>query len=691
MSAGTCAASQLLPGLSIKVGSPGTPPRGWHHEYRVDGGVPQGPELAVSYSYGVGAGARRTLEVDITNASDRVGHYVLFIGNNGQSRAIAPGAGYRLTATVQSLEGHVPVVVGFHLWGANETYLTETASTVKLVDGAAEVTLSHSYIAGNPVRPKGTSPTVPTALTPRIGVYGIPARSHQRFRIHAVSLIETPPPSGVKVMPLAYVAPEVAPGKILKLTVPLELHPMIERLVPTISLVDVAGRTVRRFVKRVPDDGPGLAFSLMAWGPAIDPWQFRMPADVPQGRYSLRYGLVSVDADGHEGDARPLVAGDGVTSHSGNSYEIGHLTVTRSAGVSVGQHFHRIPGSSENGPVLVPYHFVRSLNNDRVGAVQWWTGEKTLCEARTPGRCAGTSDEDWRAFDIWAEYHAAAGEKRILLTFSGSPTWASARPKEASPYCDACGFTAEPALRYMPAYRQMVADTVARYQDRLMGVECWNEPYFDDAGRPRPSSYFTGSPTALADVCKAIYLATRSVDAAIPVFCPQAPSPEGMANVLLARTSQGEPIHQFCDVIGAHAYNAVGADKFGRDYGSVRIADAVRVMRETADRLKLNKPLAITEWGIDKTFSLIAPRSGTFAAMTPKERGEMVYQTLATLQELGVGWIGLYSYDSDLQGLWQGIDPVTRQPRYDTTQAEWSSAAVRDLGRPMPSRARAAP
>ena len=522
------------------------------------------------------------------------------------------------------------------------------------------------------------------ALTPRLGLYDIPARSHRRLRVRLVSLFETAPPSAIKVMPLRHSTPEVAPGKVLKLTVPLELRPMPEQLVPAVSLVDAAGRTLRRFVKRVPGDGPPLGVGATTWGAAIDPWQLRMPSDLPHGRYSLRYELLSIDAQGQAVRAVPLIPGDGVTAHADNVYEIGHLQVAASAGLLVGQHFHRIPGSSEDGELLVPHHFVRSLNNDKVGAVQWWTGQKTLCEAHTPGRCADKSDEDWRAFDVWAARHAQAGEKRVLLTFSGSPTWASARPHEASPYCDACGFSAEPAARYMAAYQQMVAHTVARYRDRLMGVECWNEPYFDDTGAPRPSSYFSGSPTALADVCKAIYVATRSVDPSIPVFCPQAPSPEGMANVLLAKTSQGEPIHRFCDVIGAHAYNHVGADTLGRDYGPARIADAVRTMRETARRLKIDKPLAITEWGIDKAFVLATPRSGTFAAMGSKERGEMICQTLATLQELGVEWIGLYSYDSDLEGLWQGVDPVTRRPRYDTVQAEEMAAALRDFGRDLP-------
>lgn len=482
---------------------------------------------------------------------------------------------------------------------------------------------------------------------------------------------------GVKVRQLVHPSLGVAPGNVLKLTVLLDMQSVGIPLVPTISLVDAAGRTVRQFVKRVPQDGPAFPVGPTPRGHAIDPWQFRMPLDVPPDRYALRYELWEVQSA--VGINRTNVAG-----RAGNAYEIGHLTVKPSAGLSVGQHFHRIPGSSENGPVMVPYHFVRSLNNDRVGAVQWWTGEQTLCEAKTPGLCSNKANQDWRAFDAWADYHAKAREKRILLTFSGSPRWASARPMEASGYCDACGFTAEPAPQYMPAYRQMVTETVARYRDRLMGVECWNEPYFDDAGKPRPSSYFTGSPTALADVCKAIYLAAKSVDTSIPVFCPQAPSPEGMANVLSARTSQAEPIHRFCDVIGAHAYNAVGADTLGRDYGSSRIADAVRVMRETARRMKLDKPLAITEWGIDKDFALIAPRSGSFAAMSSQDRGEMIYQTLATLQELGVGWVGLYSYDNDHQGLWQGMDPVTRRPRYDATQAQRQAAAVRDVGRPLP-------
>jgi hypothetical protein len=361
--------------------------------------------------------------------------------------------------------------------------------------------------------------------------------------------------------------------------------------------------------------------------------------------------------------------------------------VPQRAGLAVGQHFHRIPGSSEDGPVRVPYHFVRSLNNDKVGALQWWTGARTLCEERTPGRCAGESDEDWRALDAWADFHAPAGARALLLTFASTPRWASARPNEPSPYCDACGFTAEPAPRFLAAYRQMVAATVSRYRDRLTGVECWNEPYFDDAGKPRPSSYFSGSPTALADVCEALYTATKSVSAGTLVFCPQPPTPTGMANVLLARTSQGEPLHRFCDVIGAHTYNAVGADKAGRDYGQLRIADAVRVMRETAARLKLIQPLAITEWGIDNsTFVLAAPRAGTFAAMSPKDRGEMYYQTLAAVADLGIGWIGLYSYDSVFEGIWQGTDPATKRPRYDAVQADYIARAVRDFGKPPPLR-----
>lgn len=484
----------------------------------------------------------------------------------------------------------------------------------------------------------------------------------------------------IEVSSLANKNMEVAAGNVLQITVPLTLRSADQVLISTISLLDNRGRVARRFVKRIPEDLSSLPFTA-ANRSSINTWQLRMPKDIQAGTYSVRYEIALIGSSRSEAGAAFIT--DGARSDIAKDLIIGKITVSPYAGLLIGQHFHRIPGSSEDGPILVPYHFVRSLNSDLVGMVQWWTGAKTLCEARTPAHCHGKSDEDWRAFDTWADYHAKAGEKKLLVTFSGTPAWASARPKEGSPYCDACGFTAEPAPKYLRAYQEMVARTVERYRSRLMGTECWNEPVFDAGGRPLQNSYFSGTSTSLADVCKAIYLATKSVSPAIPVFCPQPPSPGDLKTILSARTTKGEPLHQFCDVIGTHAYNAVGKDEAGRDYASTRIADVVAAVRATALSLNIDKPLAITEWGIDANFRLAPPRHGDFQSMSASERGKMIYQTLATLQELGVKWIALYAYDDALEGLWQGRDSSTRQPIYASGQAEPMRAAFRDFGRPM--------
>ena len=124
--ASSCAASEPPPTLLIEAAA-GAPPRGWRHEQRLDGAAHNGPGLVVAYHYGANAGSDRTLEVDIANPSDQVGHYVLFIGDDGRARPVTPGASYQLSARVQSLAGDVPVNLGFHLWDAQCERLSGSA------------------------------------------------------------------------------------------------------------------------------------------------------------------------------------------------------------------------------------------------------------------------------------------------------------------------------------------------------------------------------------------------------------------------------------------------------------------------------------------------------------------------------------------------------------------------------------
>ncbi len=294
-------------------------------------------------------------------------------------------------------------------------------------------------------------------------------------------------------------------------------------------------------------------------------------------------------------------------------------------GMLIGASFHRYPGASERlfGPVRLRYQFARSLAADGMSGMEWWRGE---------------DDYRWRDVDAWSAFHARDG-RQLLVVFSGSPRWASASPDQPSAM-DLPGYAAPPARRYWPAYGRMVRDTVKRLKGRLAGVECWNEPNLVGG--------FTGTQTELADLCKLVADNARAVDAKVPVICPQAESPMGLGFVYGARTSQGVPIHQYCDYVGAHLYGPLGRDAHGEPLSSQPIDDAMEVMRRMGERFGVpkDKLLAITEYGVsgcNTRGSRAHPLP--FGHMPSREAGDALYQSIAALHAHGVSMLALYSYD----------------------------------------------
>lgn len=297
------------------------------------------------------------------------------------------------------------------------------------------------------------------------------------------------------------------------------------------------------------------------------------------------------------------------------------------AGMYIGHAFHRYPGASEKafGPLTVRYQFARSLANDLTYLNQWWTGEDRY---------------DWRGIDRWANFHAGPGQRRLLITFSGSPQWASQAPEQYAAMGQP-GNAAPPKRHLLPAYQRMVKETVARYKGRLLAVECWNEPNSRD--------FFSGTPTELADLCQAVYEGSKAAAPEVPVICPQADSPENMGFVYEARTSGGESILKRCDVLGAHIYNRLGRDAHGHSYSAQRLEDSVRLMRRVAQRHGVaHKQLAVTEFGVSSCVTQPTRQHPlSFGRMGSPEAGEALYQTLRGFRELGVWMVALYSFDHE--------------------------------------------
>ena len=130
-----------------------------------------------------------------------------------------------------------------------------------------------------------------------------------------------------------------------------------------------------------------------------------------------------------------------------------------STGFMIGQHFHRPVGT-----VIHKYQFARTHDNEATseGAMKWWTGPDTY---------------NFSALDQFRDFHKSNGAK-ILITFYGTPRFASARPDEPNrPYPSMTGSLAEP--RDLNMYGRMVQATVNRYKNDIYAVECWNEPFAD--------------------------------------------------------------------------------------------------------------------------------------------------------------------------------------------------------------------
>ncbi|WP_374316876.1 hypothetical protein [Aquabacterium sp.] len=582
----------MLPG---SAGTGHEPPQGMHHGLGYAGGEPSADEgrLQVEYQTTQDASGKAVTDVVLRNEARRSAHYTLFL--SGPPRKLLVGQWWRLHADVSAdgVDDPVELALGYQFFNADGSYLSDMAS--------AEGTFRPSLAAPQPLRAEfvggqidPSSLKVPAMALPRVAVYNIPPGATVRIRLSNWGMDDAPAQTGVQVMPFDRPFPSAAPGQVWPLTVRLQASPQAAPLDARLVLIKDGVRAVA-FNAAAP-------LSLVHWGPVQQMWRVRLPKDLEAGVYQAQYEVPSLQ----------LVA------------PLGALTVAPDAGMWVGMGIHRYPGSSEQlfGPYQGRYQFVRSLASDEAHRMQWWLA---------PDRY------DWSGLMKWAAFHAPKGEKKVVMTFSGSPQWASMRPGEPAAM-GVPGGAAPPAREYWGAYERMVRETVKHMGSRMLASECWNEP--------NSTAFFTGSSTELADLCKIVYQATKSVDAAIPVICPQADDPRHLDAVYAARTSDGEPIYQFCDLVGAHIYNRLADDVKGQPYARQRLQDALALMVDMGRKYGVDKPLAVTEFGLDScVVQSTAAHPDVFGRMSSEEAAEALYQTVAGFRSFGVQMLGLYSYD----------------------------------------------
>ncbi|MEK6796642.1 MAG: hypothetical protein AABZ39_17835 [Spirochaetota bacterium] len=319
-----------------------------------------------------------------------------------------------------------------------------------------------------------------------------------------------------------------------------------------------------------------------------------------------------------------------------------HASTTVQAGqFALGMHFHRVFNGLGSPLPTFRYSVVRDWDIQLIRIWEIWKDNGTI-----------TGALDFTLIDQVYSSHAQHGAKMIKV-FSGVPTWAAKRPTEADPH----PFPGIPGRRSGPAsleaYELMVYNFVSHTKQYLWAVEGENEPY---ACTTDYKFFFSGSATELADIQKRLYRATKRVDPKILVFSPAQYLICGIESFLQAKTSEGEPISLFFDVLAFHLYET-SADSMGPIGGSYE--SSIAQIKQIAAAAGIpEKMLADTEHGWGTTGA-----GAPFHGLTDGQKSVVIYETTKVARENGLVFLGWYSYESDLVGtpmnnptLSQGLD-----------------------------------
>jgi hypothetical protein len=275
-----------------------------------------------------------------------------------------------------------------------------------------------------------------------------------------------------------------------------------------------------------------------------------IPSDTAGGAPSGDdYTAVSIVLDGTGGAVTPPPP-TGAQFFFG-AHQHGRSHTSGASGINI---YERYSGGSAFSFSVIRSHNAEPLQFDGQH-MGWWAG-----------RAGGINLYAWEKFDAWCQYHKDRG-RRLLWNVFGNPTWiARNTTTDAYGFPGGCSYVTQ-ANR--PAYRQFVADTVAHIlstfgADFLVGVEAWNEPIGGESGDNsqflKASGYdntqgLSSIQQCIADITKDVYLGVRSVTSTVPVIgFAHAWWGSPIDKIIASKTSEGEPIWQFCDIFSFHPY-----------------------------------------------------------------------------------------------------------------------------------------
>lgn len=632
----TAAASPAMPTLlPPTTASSLTPPPGFWDER---GTVP----VTLNYQRDNTTAGGPYLTITISNNTSVMGNYTL---HASPDRAIAVGnvARSKIGLVVAQAPSEVFINAGFYQY-AGSTYNGQLESETSVVDGARTTlqNVSAELVGGTKSWGTNLSTTQAHAI---LSAYNIPPGGVVVLRVKSWTL-DNGVTAGNGIMPLSILGRQqnTGPSKNFKVSVEMIGKSFSGPYVSTLEVVNNLG------VIKQSSSHASTEWSTQ-YGRIVDNFILDMSAaSMPVGDYTLRYKVApSAGAPGIQlGTTSTSVAEVNYlwANPADYRYRIGNVTVSATGGLHLGMSFHYYPGASDTqfGAPYGTYKFVRSLASDKLWK-PWWN-------VNPDGSLNTTDPNRWTDLDAWANKFAATGQRKLLLTFFGSPTAASSNPTLISNAwgTDAPGISAAP--KDLNVFRQAVEATVSHLSGRVFAVECWNEPNSRDMFSGDPSKPNVPLSTQLADICQRVYEGTKAIDSSIPVICPQADSPYTAGYVYSAKTSAGNPITNYCDWVGAHIYSRLSNDTHSKPYATQSLNQALRLLKVRSQQYGISaKKLAVTEFGLNRCTWSTTPAYGrvgpgqTLDDLANGDKADAMFQATMTMHEEGVTALGLYSYD----------------------------------------------
>ena len=253
----------------------------------------------------------------------------------------------------------------------------------------------------------------------------------------------------------------------------------------------------------------------------------------------------------------------------------------------------------------------------------------------------GKGQWNFTTLDKWVSL-AQSHNADILMTLGQSPTWASARPSEASPYSP--GAAAEPAN--IEDWNTYVRTVATRYKGRIHYYEIWNEPNLTE--------FYSGTVNEMVTLAQAAYTILKQVDPTIKVVSPSATASAGLSWLDRYFAAGGGA---YADVIGYHFYVTPGPPE--------DISPLITQVRQVMSNHGLQgKPLWNTEvgWFIRNSQDVVVGYGVFSKVLTETEAMEYVARTYLIDWVGGVDRVFWYAWDDGYMGLTDADHKTAKPP-----------------------------